>query len=202
MKKKKKFSFIHKINLKKEYQTSFNYLKDSKKFIYLSTSIFLLFTLIGFFVPVPKEIYNQIVEFIKEITLKTKDMSSIELISFIISNNLKSTFLSIFLGVILGIFPFIALISNGYILGFVALLSVEQTGVLSLLSLIPHGIFEFPAIFISTSLGLRLGLNFLFKNHKTNLKQELQNCFKVFLLIVFPLLILAGIIEGLLINLL
>ncbi len=191
-----------KFNLKKEYSLCFDYLKKSKNFIYFSILIFSIFALIGFFIPTPKNIYDQIIEFIKEITLKTKDMSSVELISFIISNNLKSTFLSIFFGIVFGIFPFIALISNGYLLGFVASLSVQQSGILSLFSLVPHGIFEFPAIFISMALGLKLGLIFFSNNPKNNFKQELQNCFKVFLLIILPLLLLAGVIEGLLITIL
>jgi len=60
-KPKKKFS------LKKEYQNSLNFLKESKKFIWIVIGIFLAFALIGFFIPVPDVISKQIFEFIKEI---------------------------------------------------------------------------------------------------------------------------------------
>lgn len=190
MKKKRNLKF----DIKKEYSLCFDYLKKSKNFIYISIGIFLLSAFLGYFIQTPKIIYDQIMEFIKEITLQTKDMSTLELIQFITFNNLRSTFFTILLGIIFGIFPIVAAIANGYLLGFVALLSVNQKGFLSLLSLIPHGIFEFPAIFISIALGLRLGLMFFKKDYL--LKKELSNCLRIFLLIIVPLLIIAGIIEG------
>jgi stage II sporulation protein M len=189
-----------KLNLKEEYSSCFKYLKDSKKFIFISIGIFCFFALIGFFIPTPALIYDMIINFIKEITEKTKNMSNAELIQFITLNNIKSTFFSIFFGLVFGILPIIGAISNGYILGFVALMSVEQQGILSLLSLIPHGIFEFPAIFISLGIGLKLGMLLFNKNYSKNLKPELIKALRVFLLIILPLLIIAGIIEGSLIN--
>ena len=81
MKKNKNFS------LKREYQKSWNYLKDSKKFIWIVIWIFLAFTLIGFFMPPPEYLSQKILEFIKEILLKTEGMSQSQLISFIFLNN-------------------------------------------------------------------------------------------------------------------
>ena len=70
-----------------------------------------------------------------------------------------------------------------------------KEGIFILWRLLPHGIFEIPAILISTSLGIRLGTDF--KNFKKNLKSAIR----VFLLIIVPLLVIAGIIEGLFIGL-
>lgn len=198
MKKRKK---RRKFNLAEEYKKSWEYVKESKIFIYVIIGIFFLFVLIGFFVPAPEILYEKIMDFIKELLEETRDMSQTEIITFIISNNVKSTFLGILFGAALGILPIIWAMSNGYILGFVSFLSVSDGGILTLWKILPHGIFELPAVFISLGLGLKFG-TFIFKKNKLKTFQDyLINSLKVFFLIVVPLLIIAGIIEGLLVFL-
>jgi stage II sporulation protein M len=193
---KRKIIQKKRFDIREEYKKSFNYLKESKNFIYISIGIFLFFALIGFFVPTPEPLYNQIVNFIKEILKETQGMSQIDLINFILANNIKSTFFAIFLGIIFGVFPIINAIANGYLLGFVSSISVSADGFLSLWKLMPHGIFELPAVFISLGLGLRLGTFIFQKKRLESFKNYLVNSLRIFLLIVVPLLIIAGIIEG------
>jgi len=195
MKKKKEF------NLKEEYKKSWDYLKHSKNFIYVIIIIFFFFTLIGFFISVPDSLKSQILKFITELLEKTQGMSQMELIKFIFFNNLQSSFYGIIFGFLIGIFPIIATIANGYLLGFVASISVENGGILSLWKLLPHGIFELPAVFISLGLGLKFGMFIFQKKKLESLKNYLINSLRVFLLIVVPLLIIAAIIEGSLIFL-
>jgi len=197
MKKENKKEF----NLKEEYKKSWNYLKESKNFIYVIVTVFFVFVLIGFFIPAPDSLAKQILEFIEQLLEKTQGMSQGELIKFIFFNNLQSSFYGMIFGVLLGIFPMIATIANGYLLGFVASISVENTGLLVLWRLLPHGIFELPAIFISLGLGLKFGM-FIFQKRKLeSFKEYFSNSLRVFFLIVLPLLIIAGIIEGSLIFL-
>jgi stage II sporulation protein M len=187
------------LDLRKEYKECWDYLKDSKKFIWIVIGIFFVFMMVGFFVPAPTWISEKIMEFIQEILDQTEGLSKFQLIKFIFFNNIKSSFFGMVLGILFGVFPILAAILNGYILGFVAVFSVANSGVSSLLLLLPHGIFEFPAIFISLGLGLRLG-TFVFKKKEwKSLKTNLFKSLKVFLLIIIPLLIIAGIIEGCLI---
>ena len=189
-------------NLLKEYKNSWNYVKDSKVFIYIVIGIFLFFILLGFFLPTPQLIYDAIVNYIRDILAETENMSQLDTISFIISNNIQSTFFGILFGIFFGILPVVNAIMNGYILGFVSSISVANGGILTLWRLLPHGIFELPAVFISLGLGLKMGM-FVFQKHKLkSLKNYLINSFKVFLFIIIPLLIIAGIIEGALIFLL
>ncbi len=190
--KKKKKSF----NLLEEYKESWRYVKESRIFIYSIIGIFLLFVLIGFFIPAPEIIYNKIMDFIRELLKQTEGMNQIELIKFIILNNLRSTLLGILLGVLFGIFPLISAIANGYMLGFVSLISVNSGGILTLWRILPHGIFELPAVFISLGLGLKFGTFLFQKNKLESFKFYLINSLKVFLLIIIPLLIIAGIIEA------
>ena len=183
-------------NLKKEYEQSWQYVKDSKKFIYTIIGIFFLFTFIGFFIPAPQIIQERIMDFIKELIGQTKDMSQFDLISFIISNNVKSTFFGIIFGAFFGIFSLVGAITNGYLLGFVSFLSVNDGGILTLWKIFPHGIFELPAVFISLGLGLKIG-TFAFQKKKLySFRNYLINSLKVFLLVIVPLLVIAGIIEG------
>ena len=177
------------------------FLKESKKFIFIAVVAFLVSLIIGFFVPAPKFIEEKIMEFLSELLKVTEGMSSFELMRYIFFNNLKTSFLGIVLGVAFGIFPFLASLSNGYILGFVAKLSVNENSLLILWRLFPHGIFELPAIFISFGLGLKLGTFVFKKDEGRYLYEYLVNSLRVFVLIVVPLLILAAIIEGLLIGL-
>ena len=194
-KPKKKFS------LKKEYQNSLNFLKESKKFIWIVIGIFLAFALIGFFIPVPDVISKQIFEFIKEIFGKTENMSQGQLIKFIFLNNIQGSFLGMVFGVFLGIFPVISTIANGYLLGFVANFAIQENGIFSLWRILPHGIFELPAVFISFALGLRIGASIFSKKKFRKFNETFISCLKVFVLIIIPLLIIAAIIEGTLIFL-
>ena len=188
--KKKKFNLIE------EYKKSWKYIVDSRKFIFLVVVIFLAFVIIGFIFPVPDILKQQILDFMKSLVEETKDLSQIKLILYIISNNVQSSFIGILFGFLYGVFPMGAVIINGYILGFVASMSVQSVGYSSLWKILPHGIFELPAIFISLGLGIKFGTFAFQKNKMDSFKEYLINSLKVFLLIVIPLLIVAGIIEG------
>ena len=145
----------------KPFSKSYNYIKKSVNFIYVVLGVFFIFVLIGFFVPAPDAITEQILKFIQELLEKTENMPQGELIRFIFLNNIKSSFFAMVLGILLGIFPMIAVIANGYLLGFVASMVVGSEGILSMWRILPHGIFELPAIFISLGLGLKVGFPFV-----------------------------------------
>lgn len=196
-KRKKRAEF----DIKRQYKKTFEFLKESKIFIYSVIIIFFAFVLIGFFVPAPESFVEQIRKFIEELLKQTEGMSMSELIGFIIFNNLQTSFFGMIFGIILGIFPLLLTMSNGYLLGFVSKLSVQTDGFLSLWRLLPHGIFELPAVFISLGLGMKIG-SFIFQREKLkSFKEYFLNSLRVFLFMVIPLLIIAGIIEGALMSL-
>lgn len=194
--RKKRIVKKSEFNLKNEYKLSWDFINESRKFIYLIILVFVGFMLIGFFAPVPDSIKQQIFDFIKELIAKTQGMSQLDLIQFIFLNNLQSSFMGMILGVVFGIFPIIATIVNGYLLGVIGSLSVDSEGILSLWRILPHGIFELPAIFISLGLGLKIG-TFIFEKEKSkSFKEFFWNSLRVFIFIVLPLLIIAAVIEG------
>lgn len=187
---------------KRQYTESWSYLKESRKFIYFSILIFFIFVLIGFLFPTPKFIVEKIIELFKEILSKTEGMSQMELIFFIFENNVQASLFGLVFGIFLGIYPVFALMFNGYLVGFVGKLAVVEKGFSSLFSLLPHGIFELPAIFISFSMGIKFGSFIFNKNKLDSLKDYFWNSLRVFIFVVVPLLIIAAIIEGSLIAIL
>ncbi|MFB6246915.1 MAG: stage II sporulation protein M, partial [Candidatus Pacearchaeota archaeon] len=187
--------------LEKEYKNSWEYIKSSRNFVWVVIAIFVVSAFSAILFPTPDQVSQQINQFMQEIVEKTKGMSASELSGYIFLNNLQSSFMGVALGIVLGIFPVIFAISNGYIIGFVANMSVEEEGILSLWKLLPHGIFELPAVFISFALGLRLGSSLINKDEFGSLKENLVKSGKTFLLIIIPLLVIAAIIEGVLIFL-
>ena len=199
--KKKKNKEKSKDFLKKHYEEAFDFLKESKNYIYFSVLIFIIFSLIGFFIPVPESIRAIIMGFIEELISRTQNLSHANLTWFIFSNNIQSSFFGMFYGIFFGIFPIITSILNGYLLGFVASETVQSNGISILWRLFPHGIFELPALFISLGLGIKLGSFVLEKEKIKALKIYFIKSAKTFLLVVVPLLILAAIIEGSLIFL-
>lgn len=196
-------------NLKEEYKFAWKFLVDSREFIYIAILVFFIFAALGFFFEDLIDLFfravfsinlnDKIVLYLKDILEQTVGMNQTEITGFIFVNNLQSSFMGLVFGIAFGVFPLFALVLNGYLLGFVAMLSVKTQGIFVLWRILPHGVFELPAIFISLGLGLRLGL-FLFRNEKKmNFKQCFFHSLKTFLIVVFPLLVIAAIIEGLLI---
>ncbi len=221
----------------KNFQIAFKDLKKIKSYFWFSFILFFVTGFFGFLFPVFFE--EQILKIITELIKKTEGLGVFGLIRFIIANNTQSAFFGMILGIFLGIFPLGVLIVNGYVLGFVVSKTVALEGFLVMWRLLPHGIFEIPAILISVALGLRLGfllmydcmksynkdfgsfvigllmflsilffpiafliyMVFVFRNIELKKKvfKNFLDSFRIFILIVVPLLVIAGIIEGVLI---
>ncbi len=198
--KKKNFNF------KKEYLECFDFIKKIKEHIYSAILIFAIFGVIAFFFhdlinsgiksAFGINLTDKILNYIEIILMETEGMSQAQLTGYIFLNNVQSAFMGVVLGIFLGIFSIFAAVFNGYLLGFVGIISVKAESIFVLWRILPHGIFELPAIFISLGLGLKLG-SFPFSNEKNkSLKKWFINSLRIFLLIVIPLLIVAAVIEG------
>src|SRR3989344_5449655 len=142
-------------------EESFDYIKKSKNYIYFSIGVFLFFCFIGFFFA---ENFTFLDTYLKEILSKSQNLDGISLILYIFKNNVGVSFLSIILGIFLGIFPLFNSLSNGLVLGYVFAKVYSISGVSEFWRILPHGIFELPAIFISLGLGVRMGVFVFSKN--------------------------------------
>jgi len=201
-KKRKKTSLRRNSNSKKNffhknYSKCFDYFKEFKNQFIASLIIFCLFFIIGFAYPV--FFRPEIISFIKELETLIKGKTAVELINFIFLNNLQASAFAMVLGIFFGIFPIMVAIANGYILGFVSHEAVAVKGILVMWRLIPHGIFELPAIIFSIALGMKIGSSFFHDEKIMRLKHNVKESIRFFVFIVIPLLIIAGIIEGILV---
>ncbi len=184
--------------IKQQYREVFVYLSESKKFIWFSAGFFLFSIIVGFLFPI------FFVDFVRQamadMLASVNGLGLFGLITHILMNNLGIGFLQIISGVFFGIFPLISLLFNGYAIGFISNFVVSEAGLSSLWLLIPHGIFELPAIILSMALGIRIGFFIFSKNRAFELSKRFILSLKTFIFVIIPLLILAAIIEGFLIT--
>ncbi|MEM4271636.1 MAG: stage II sporulation protein M [Candidatus Pacearchaeota archaeon] len=194
MKKEKKQNIWREI--KQNFWKSVLYLKESRNYVYAVALIFLAGGILGF---IFFENFSFIDAFLEEIIKKTEGMGAFELIAFIFQNNLWSAFISLIAGLVFGIFPVLNSIFNGIIIGYVMRRVAIANGILEFWRILPHGVFELPAVFISFALGLKLGMFLFSKNRIRTLRERALYSIMIFLGIILPLLLVAAIIEGVLI---
>lgn len=166
---------------------------------------FLILTVIGF---VGASFFSGVAEKLTPLftdkveSLDMAQLSGTELATTLFLNN----FLAAFSAMIDGVIPFVflsaaALGTNALLLG--AFAAVYQQNGLSLLSylvgILPHGIFELPAIILACTLGLMLcktGTARLLKRETPcGFRVRFRYCSRIFSLYVLPLLLLAALIE-------
>jgi stage II sporulation protein M len=157
--------------MKKILLKSINKIKKEKKYIYSSAIIFLSSTIIGYILSslklIPKNLIQYILEYIEQIISQTQNFNQYQLISFIFFNNSFSCFFAIFYSQLFSFFSVFSSILNGFLIGFVTnKVILETQTIFSLWQLLPHGIFEIPAVLISMGLGLSFGFKVLEKKFK------------------------------------
>jgi len=116
----------------------------------------------------------------------------------IFANNAIKSFLLILSGVAFGIIPVLFVAYNGYIIGIVISIAGGERGVGNvLLSLLPHGVFEIPAVILSGALGIWLGSGMIerLRGRDGDLKWRLGYSIRIFLRVAVPMLLIASIIE-------
>ena len=182
------------------YSKCWKFLNEARWHITFSLAIFMLFFLIGFTLPI--FFREEIINFMKEMVRTLEGKNTIEIISYIFFNNLKAAFFALVLGVGIGFFPLLTTVVNGYVLGFASRFVATEEGIAVLWRLLPHGIFELPAISLAIGIGIKMGFDlFEKKNRKKRLIENFREGLRFFVFVIIPLLIVAAIIEGTLIGL-
>lgn len=182
------------------------YQKELKKPFLIITAVFfgslVLFTLLFYF---QKNLTLNLMQLISK-ALSSKDLidaqGNISALG-LFKNNLQACTISILLGIIPFLFlNFFSLIINTVMVGIVAAANLMMgQGILFLLAaLIPHGIFEIPAILLSVTLGFYLCKELVMKILGNRVHESFLTILKVivstYVAVIIPLLIVAALIEA------
>ncbi len=172
-----------------------------KKWIIVTASLFGL-SIISALVA-PASIYNLIsgdIAALKEFSDQLASLPPALIAVYIFIKNVSSLLLSFALSPILCLMPVITLVTNGWLIATVSLAVVKQESIVFLLTgLLPHGIFELPALIMGEAAAFSFGstaIVALFKKEKRQLlipalKQNLK-----YLVIALALLVPAALVEA------
>ncbi|MFP4558278.1 MAG: stage II sporulation protein M [Archaeoglobaceae archaeon] len=118
---------------------------------------------------------------------------------FIFFNNSIKALIATATGFFFGLSPIFFITFNGYIIGLVVYVGGANIGADQILMrLIPHGIFEVPAILLACSYGLWTGKQFYrrtIRKEDISIKSTLLKASYKCLRVVFPLLLVAAVVE-------
>ena len=145
------------------------------------------------------------------------DFTSTQMFLFLFINNSVKTFLYAVMGILFAVPTVIFLVFIGAVLGFVVAVMYPSLGGVTLFnSLFYHGIFELTAIFIASGVGLflgaetvkEIGLKIFSKDavkvvkRSTVYRKHFKPAVYAVLITAIPLLVIAGVIETIMLNIL
>jgi stage II sporulation protein M len=117
-------------------------------------------------------------------------------------NNATASVLAMISGLAAGLVPLVFVISNGMIIGIILEMIITKAGVaegitLFLVGILPHGIFELPAVLISTAIGIKMGYKVIMSllSRKDLFTEDLKNGMLIFIFWILPILLIAAVIE-------
>jgi len=165
--------------------------------------LFFFGIILGYIVPLAmpsmaREIYESVRESIRRVLPGGEMRSSISLAMLIFLNNLRVAILSIILGPTI-VVPSLIIMVNGFVLGLVVSLAIGSgvNIVTVILAILPHGIFELPALIYSAVVGTELGVwiieKFFFKKGRSAEEVLIWLLFSITIIVI--LLLIAAFIE-------
>jgi stage II sporulation protein M len=125
------------------------------------------------------------------------ESSNLELFSAILTNNVVASFLFLVSGIVVGVPPLLFIVLNGFYVGWVSYSAASELGIgFVLMTLLPHGVIEIPAITLCAAMGVGLGYQIINKlRRREGLQRYVADSLNVFITRVVPMLIVAAIIE-------
>lgn len=195
--------------LRTQYAKSFSFLRRRVRIIFgICVLVFLLLCVGSYFLllqysDAAEQVYMQFSQMVDSAGVMD-EAGNISAMGLFLHNAMASG-----MSVVYGVMPFaflpaLSLLMNGVVIGGVlallrssAQVSVFRTVVFGLL---PHGIFELPAILLAMALGIYLCKNLtgliLKKDWADRFEDSLENIVRVYCTVVLPLLLVAGVIEA------
>jgi stage II sporulation protein M len=135
-------------------------MKDFRRYLIIAAILFFSSILLGFFTPIEIDLASFTV--LGDVADDLESFSSPGVFIYILFNNLIAIAIAFFLAPFFCLFPLFSLFINGFVIGVVGALVVEQESILFLIAgFLPHGILEIPALLIALAASLRFGFNTL-----------------------------------------
>ena len=161
----------------------------------LSLFLFMFGTSMGYSMgdEIPASVFEGVLSNIPD----PSEASDLELFSAILTNNVVASFIFMASGVLVGVPPLLFMALNGFFVGWIAYSAASQLGLgFVLLTLLPHGVIEIPAITLSAAMGVGLGYHIINKIRRgEGLQRYVMDSLNVFITRIVPMLIVAALIE-------
>ncbi len=180
-------------NFKKHYARAFLDLRASGNAMLAAVIIFLAGILIGLHSP---SWGDDLISALKGMARHISGKGTPLIIIAIFFRNSLSAAISVISGPLLGIMPALGAVTNGLLLGAVFSHLTVAERINAMLLLVPHGIFELPAIAVAWGLGIWQGIWYFERGPKETFRERRRKAFHIFFIVILPLLLVAATIEG------
>lgn len=189
------------MNIKNEIKEA---LIENKWIFTLLILLFIIGMIVGWITA--DDVASVLMPILKEALLEGNE-SSIDAF-YIMSHNITTSITVVLLSIFFGIFAIVSITVNGFVIGFMGGYTVKSFNdlLLYLILIVPHGIIEIPALFMSSASGILLFL-FIFRVIKAKynkyplteaIKSNKKTLKHMVVLFLFSLVLffIAGLIEG------
>ena len=192
--------------IKQQYNLSYQFFKERLIKLCIGAGIaFFLVCIISYFL---LKSYPNLVMNIMQMFMDSVESSGIvneqnEISVFmLIFNNIRASFVSVVLGIVPFLFlPLFSLLVNAALIGALFAMITIGGGSFSFVfaGLLPHGIFEIPALIIALALGIylckELVMKFMEKRKHERFGNVVKDITRFFICTIIPLMFLAGFME-------
>lgn len=174
--------------LTKHYHRIWSDLREARAYIVAAIIIFVSGNILALLIPhVGEKVISLALEYFKPF----KDKNYLELLVAIFLQNASSAFLAIAFGFLFGLIPVLGAVFNGIVLG-----ALVHLNPLHIFMIIPHGLFELPAVFIAWGLGMWCaGGLFHTQQRLETIIFRIKKSLNIYLSLIVPLLIIAAVVE-------
>ena len=174
--------------------------KGYQKWLIIATALFGIAFLSGLFAPARLvNLLSAEITALEELAGFLEPLPQPIVFAFIFITNVSTLLTSFIFSPILCLWPIVVLTLNGWLIAFVAAIIVQEKSLgFVIAGLLPHGVFELPALIIGEAAALSFGaavMLALFKKERRSLLLPNLKRNSIYLLIAFTLLLLAAIIE-------
>jgi len=181
------------------------YVKELRVFIAIVVALFLISIVLGYFLPqAAPDTSKSLLSGLQDKASQLSDQPPLVMMAGIFANNVGGALVALIFGLAGGIFPLFFAVTNGLVIGIVLEMIVAKLGLgmgilVFLIGIIPHGIFELPAVLLSTAIGLKLGYQVILSllRRQDLVTGDIVNGLLIFLFWIVPMLLIAAAIETL-----